>query len=305
MFHIDSRHLRRIRGFTLVELLVVIAIIGILVALLLPAVQAAREAARRTSCTNHLKQLGLAVQLHHDTKGRYPMGRTGTDQYAVAWSFQLLPYLEENVVFGAYNERERVDDPSNAIAMRTPVEAFTCPSRRGPVADRDFDNDDAPSLVQGVAASGDYAANAGITTLVGFINGTDLPAPVNRSEVGPMYSFSRISARRVRDGLSHTIAVGERHFPPVPTGTPPGLIHYSQGDTAFFAGDNRETALRGAAGGIAGDRQDPSREKFGSPHSGVTLFVFLDGHVGPIENGIDETELAALCVIGDGRIVTQ
>ncbi len=304
MFH-RRNHAERPGGFTLVELLVVIAIIGILVALLLPAVQAAREAARRNSCTNHLKQLGLAVQMHHDAKRRYPMGRTGTDQFAVAWGFQLLPFLEENPVFEAYNERARVDDDTNALAMRTPVEVFNCPSRRPPAADRDFDNNDSPSLVPGVGARGDYAANAGITTLVGFVNGTDRAAPVNRAEVGPMYSFSKISARRVRDGLSHTLAVGERHIPPVPANASAGQAHYLQGDTAFFAGDNRETVLRGAAGGLAGDRDDPSREKFGSVHSGITLFAFLDGHVGPIENGIEESELAALSAIGDGRVVSQ
>ena len=87
--------LGRRRGFTLVELLVVIAIIGVLVALLLPAVQAAREAARRNSCVNHLKQIGLAVQNYHDSLGQYPSGREAVDMRAVSWAFNLLPYLEQ------------------------------------------------------------------------------------------------------------------------------------------------------------------------------------------------------------------
>ena len=86
-------------GFTLVEVLVVIAIIGILVAFLLPAIQAARESARRTQCQNNLKQIGVAVQNHHDTRKQFPMGRNRFDQYAVSWAFFLLPYMEETAVY--------------------------------------------------------------------------------------------------------------------------------------------------------------------------------------------------------------
>src|SRR5262245_55228765 len=105
------------RGFTLVELLVVIAIIGILVALLLPAIQAAREAARRSECMNHLKQMGIAIQSHHDLKKQFPSGRNGRNQNAVAWSFFLLPQLEEQAIYDAYDKTVPAYDTKNSRAM--------------------------------------------------------------------------------------------------------------------------------------------------------------------------------------------
>src|SRR5829696_2432554 len=131
-------------GFTLVELLVVIAIIGILVAFLLPAVQAAREASRRSQCQNNLKQIGVALQNHHDTRRAFPMGRNGMDQKAVSWAFFILPYLEETAIYNSWAPTFRVDDDRNASAMRTPVETYACPSRRRAAADRNFDNNNQP-----------------------------------------------------------------------------------------------------------------------------------------------------------------
>ena len=132
-------------GFTLVEVLVVIAIIGILVALLLPAIQAAREASRRTQCQNNLKQIGLAIQSHHDAHKAFPMGRNQWDQKAVSWAFFLLPYLEETTLYNSWNPKMEVNDTSNDATMRTPIETYACPSRRQAAADRNFDNNDSPA----------------------------------------------------------------------------------------------------------------------------------------------------------------
>ena len=95
------------------------AIIGILVALLLPAIQAAREAARRTECTNHLKQIGIALQVYHDTAKAFPMGRDRSNELGTSWAFRILPQLEEQAVYSAFVAGKAVYDDANSTAMRT------------------------------------------------------------------------------------------------------------------------------------------------------------------------------------------
>ena len=124
------------RGFTLVELLVVIAIIGILVALLLPALSSVREAARLTQCKSNLKQIGLASLQYAEARKHYPTGRDNTKQYSVSWAFRLLPYMGEEPTFDSFDKDFRVDEEENAIAMRTPVVTFICPTRGNFIADR-------------------------------------------------------------------------------------------------------------------------------------------------------------------------
>jgi prepilin-type N-terminal cleavage/methylation domain-containing protein/prepilin-type processing-associated H-X9-DG protein len=120
--------MQRIRsGFTLVELLVVIAIIGILVSMLLPAVQQAREAARRSDCVNHLKQIGLALHNYHDTYKRFPFGMGGTGGKYSALS-QMLPFLEQRPLYDRIDFHLPFDDPKNAPARLTELSEFRCPS---------------------------------------------------------------------------------------------------------------------------------------------------------------------------------
>lgn len=132
-------------GFTLIELLVVIAIIGILVALLLPAVQYAREAARRIQCANHLKQLGIGFHLHHDALRSLPhagiyswqetpryingAGATGDKQWA-GWGFQILPYIEQQQIFDGAGASAPTDDARRILAISTPISTMYCPTRR-------------------------------------------------------------------------------------------------------------------------------------------------------------------------------
>ena len=133
-----SRH----RGFTLIELLVVIAIIGILIGLLLPAVQKVREAANRMSCTNNLKQIGLAAHAYHDVSGTFPPGHecraingrgatngTIVDPYYFSnWAIQLLPFIEQSNLFQQYNNTVFNLDPVNLPVCRTYIKTYSCPS---------------------------------------------------------------------------------------------------------------------------------------------------------------------------------
>ena len=119
------------RAFTLIELLVVIAIIAVLIALLLPAVQQAREAARRTQCRNNMHQLGLALHNYHDAHGTFPFGyipRLGSQ--GSTWGGMILPFVDETAIYNALNFDLPMDDPSraNRTAVAQTLEQFLCPS---------------------------------------------------------------------------------------------------------------------------------------------------------------------------------
>jgi prepilin-type N-terminal cleavage/methylation domain-containing protein/prepilin-type processing-associated H-X9-DG protein len=303
----EPRPSRTVRGFTLVELLVVIAIIGILVALLLPAIQAAREAARRSECMNHLKQIGVAIQTHHDVKKHFPQGRNGREQESVSWAYFILPQIEEQALYDAFVDGVRVDDNQNAKTMRTPIQIYACPSRRPPAADRNFDNNNQPPVVLAAASLGDYAANAGLEEDTG-LEDEDWEDPLTRKVIdislaGPIYTGSAVNARKVIDGLSKTLAVGEKHIRPVESDWDEEMVHFEQGDTAFLAGDNIFAILRCSEEGLATGPDDDEDEKFGGPHPGVTMFVYLDGHADGLSNDTDVAILKGLSTIGGEEVV--
>src|SRR5262245_4946376 len=122
---------RGCRGFTLIELLVVIAIIGVLIALLLPAVQKVREAANRTTCGNNLRQLGVAMHNYHDANGGFPPGRGHlpvTNTFAHSWTPYILPYIEQDNLYRLYDFTKVFSDPANLPATQTPLKILICPS---------------------------------------------------------------------------------------------------------------------------------------------------------------------------------
>jgi prepilin-type N-terminal cleavage/methylation domain-containing protein len=182
------------RAFTLVELLVVIAIIGTLVGLLLPAVQSSREAARRSQCSSHVRQLGLALQNHHSAKGSFPTGRNAT---SLSGQTFLLPFMEESNTFQRVDPTKAWNDPAHAAAAATRVPTFVCPS-------------DPATYLPGSYAASNYRLNQGSGILWGNppTASSDpnfgMPAPN-----GPFFLQSQVRMKDILDGTSKTAAISE------------------------------------------------------------------------------------------------
>jgi len=236
----------RRKAFTLIELLVVIAIIAILISLLLPAVQQAREAARRTQCKNNLKQMGLALFNYEDTHGLFPpsciinpypdgtaYGITYGDSQRVCppgfgWGVCLLPFFEQGSLYNQFNFNDAVWSPGNAPAARTKVQVFLCPSATGGsdgfnIQQEGMDNRHGVDMVRSDGstiffAHSHYVTNAGVNQPWGrttaYCYNFDIPEPVPSAPDaiinGPFYPNSHTRVRDVPDGLSNTIFIGER-----------------------------------------------------------------------------------------------
>jgi prepilin-type N-terminal cleavage/methylation domain-containing protein len=184
----------RRRGFTLIELLVVIAIIAILIALLLPAVQQAREAARRTQCKNNLKQFGIALHNYHDTHGCFPPGQL-INPWAFAAVCHLLPYFDQANLYSRINFNVYYDNTLNDAARLVEIPMMRCPS--------DLQN---PLPATGGAIN--YMMNKGNQIIWQDPTGTNVGyAPQN----GVMYYQSRIRIRDIIDGTTNTAMMGERN----------------------------------------------------------------------------------------------
>lgn len=267
------------RGFTLIELLVVIAIIAILIALLLPAVQQAREAARRTQCKNNMKQLGLAMHNYHDVYQTFPYGLWDDDSYG--WGTFLLPYLDQANVYSQINFDFHIDPPHPGTAygadleggktaitgaiIDQPLTAFMCPS--SPIPARYNGTDPAKS---------DYLASTGTDDGGIFVRVVEL--------LGRQDTITSI--RDITDGTSNTIALGEAAWHSQTDPLSPTAYQYVADDQGYWAGakGEDESHLRKTDNLLnVGDSDD----SFGSYHTGGAQFLFADGHVSLISENID------------------
>lgn len=282
-------------AFTLVELLVVVAIIGILVALLLPAIQAAREASRRTQCQNHLKQLALGFHSYHDAFKKLPDGGKNICDAPVdpasapscdgtwgccgplnrgewSWPYQILPYIEQSVVY---------DEPNQTTLYRSVIPIYHCPSRRP------------PQLVNNQAKI-DYAGCAGSTGADGVL--------IRRAYPGVL----SLNLASILDGTSTTIMLGEKQLNRRKFGST-----YDDNEPCYAPGWDSEIFRLGRAADPPGpDSEHPSftaadpdsgSNRFGSQHSGIFQVALADGAVRPIAFSVNITLFQRLCMRGDNQ----
>jgi prepilin-type N-terminal cleavage/methylation domain-containing protein/prepilin-type processing-associated H-X9-DG protein len=195
------------RAFTLIELLVVIAILGVLLGLLLPAVQKIRAAAARLQCVNNLRQMGLACHNYHDNSGHLPPGYLAAGPYVDGgsdttpgwgWAALLLPYLEQDNLFKSIDFSQPIERPVNAGAVRTMLPVFQCPSDllpQGPFAVPD--------------AFGSTVVSAAPSSYAACVGGDESDA-FGPDGLGVFYRNSRTRLTDITDGTSNTILIGER-----------------------------------------------------------------------------------------------
>jgi len=202
---------RRYRGFTLIELLVVIAIIAMLVALLLPAVQQAREAARRTQTRNNMKQIGLALHNYHDTHGRFPVTYYGADGFTYrTWALMIMPYIDQSVIYNqwAFGGPAGVN---NTLAA-TPVSTFRSMSSPAPTV---WDHPTTGFRVATIDYFTPYATGLG-TYASEFPAGSERRMGLIFNDMSIPNSHPGVRMRDATDGLSNTIAVFEMAGLPYP-----------------------------------------------------------------------------------------
>jgi len=324
------------RAFTLVELLVVIAIIGILIALLLPAVQAARESARRSQCTNNLKQIGLAFHTFQDTHGHLPSGGRDGDyrlpntltgstccrsatRSGWTWCYKILPFMEQNSVYELGSDANDPVTPGagynndeNIVAQEV-IEGFYCPTRRDPKAHD-----------SGLFYRTDYAGSVGER---GPDNVRD-PSSAGLKGVVIRTGSGTTCIERIRDGSSNTIMVGEKALHPESFGEEGGdnerwnNVGWDECVIRFGAGMLSDGATYGlppipdleathevngswtTITDLGGRTWGQWHPYFGSSHIGGTNFCMADGSVRLISFVVDSETFRHVSLTNDGETVT-
>ena len=320
------------RGFTLVELLVVIAIIGTLVGLLLPAVQSAREAARRIQCANNLKQLGLAVGNYESSRRRFPSGNAYDDpsadpvlptsdpakQTGKGWIVDVLPFLEEQALHSELMSNiypgpmgDHCGDPSRAdglralgcrSAMKKVLPALQCPSdtsaKTSSILWQWHQIEASVTCYQGVLGDGAIGTNQYTAGSFDCHQKRDCPGLFWRHSY-----LKTISLRQISDGTSKTLMVGET----IPETNAHTAAFYSNGDWATCAIFlNHQPSPFKDPGACVGARsfEDDARLGFRSRHHRLVMFVFCDGHVQALNDTLTHDIYRALSTKNGGETVT-
>jgi prepilin-type N-terminal cleavage/methylation domain-containing protein len=288
-------------AFTLIELLVVIAIVGVLVGLLLPAVQKVRESANRTQCANNLQQIGLAMHSYHDQAGSLPVGYYDPTPWPQTdngpgwgWGAFLLPYLEQVSLWRQINFKLDVGDPANATARNTFLKVFTCPS-----------DDLLPSFTVTDGGSNSWTLAQGNYVACNGNDGVDdFTTPPHTGAF--IRSVTGFRIPEIQDGLSNTLFVGDRTMKlsyATWVGGPTGALNpFLQAPGNFGA----EVTLLMCHAGATGPNTPGvfDADSTSSPHRIGVQFLFGDGSCHFISNGIDITTWTALATRAGGEPVS-
>jgi prepilin-type N-terminal cleavage/methylation domain-containing protein len=305
---------KRRLAFTLVELLVVIAIIGIMIGLLLPAVQSAREAARRMSCQNNMKNLGLAMHNYESAFKVLPSGylhKSGprgtaleqANHMGLAWGAAMLPQLEQQGLYSDIEFDRPVWDVGNRQPRETTLPVFLCPSDTYS-SDRFVVRDDSVDPIEQYACAS-YAANWGPASET-----VNLDATPTQS-LGVFYRNSRTKVRGILDGLSNTLAFGERHNGPISQNATTAGGH-AEFENAWFAAVREITEYSDDHGHMVLFETQFRPNQFGgddkglsAPHSGLCQFTLCDGSVRAITESIDAEVYDALATRRGNEVITE